>query len=533
MKQKSLYIAIVLALHCAAAYADNTIDEYQIDMVTVIGDENSVTGQYQCMNPENCNSPNGPSSVNGSYNSINGLSNYVVTGSNNNLGYTYDPNLIYFGYANSFNVYGNYNTGAELSGLNIFGSGNDVYGQNIDIVGYSNKIKGSAIQVMGSYNDLDVVGMGAVLGSRNMVSNYAGSIIGTYNTLSGGSYALTIGSLNNITASPFGDPTATFKFGNITIGTINTITDSDESIVLGNYNTVSDDNAIVIGNYASASNGGIAIGYGSISNSADTVSFGSSTVQRTLTNVADGSSRYDAVNYGQLMNSVSSLQAYTDSAISSYLSSIGSGSNTTPPITGGNDNNGTDGSGTGSGTGSGNSNDNNQTATDANTYTDEREVSINARTDSLIATESASRVTGDAQTLLSANSHTDAREAIINSRTDVLVDTERQSRIDGDRQTLASANSYTNQKFSDLKKTVDRNDKRAKAGSASAIAIASIPFLNNVSGFGMAMGAYRDQGAISGGANYAINEKVNVRFSMSADTAGGVGAGAGFAVGFQ
>ncbi|WP_341472821.1 YadA-like family protein [Citrobacter freundii] len=61
----------------------------------------------------------------------------------------------------------------------------------------------------------------------------------------------------------------------------------------------------------------------------------------------------------------------------------------------------------------------------------------------------------------------------------------------------------------------------------------AIPFLNNVSGFGMAMGAYRDQGAISGGANYAINEKVNVRFSMSADTAGGVGAGAGFAVGFQ
>ncbi|MGO0133027.1 YadA-like family protein, partial [Citrobacter freundii] len=391
---------------------------------------------------------------------------------------------------------------------------------------------GSALQVIGSYNELDMVGMGAILGSRNTATNYAGSIMGTFNTVSGGSYALTIGSLNNITAAPINDPSAVFKFGNITIGTINTI-DSDESIVLGNYNTVSDDNAIVIGNYASASNGGISIGNGSFSNSADTVSFGSATVQRTLTNVADGSSRYDAVNYGQLMNSVSSLQAYTDSAISSYLSSIGSGSNTTPPTTGGNNNNGTDGSGTGSGTGSGSSNDNSQTATDTNTYTDEREVSINARTDSLIATESASRVAGDAQTLVSANSHTDARESVINSRTDFLVDTERQSRIDGDRQTLASANSYTNQKFSDLKKTVDRNDKRAKAGSASAIAIASIPFLNNVSGFGMAMGAYRDQGAISGGANYAINEKVNVRFSMSADTAGGVGAGAGFAVGFQ
>ena len=84
MKQKSLYIAIVLALHCAAAYADNTIDEHQIDKVTVIGDENSVTGLSQCTHSDKCEVPDGPSSVNGSYNIITGLSNYVITGNNNN-----------------------------------------------------------------------------------------------------------------------------------------------------------------------------------------------------------------------------------------------------------------------------------------------------------------------------------------------------------------------------------------------------------------------------------------------------------------
>ncbi|MDN4370005.1 hypothetical protein PEY55_17180 [Citrobacter portucalensis] len=44
MKQKSLYIAIVLALHCAVAVADNSIDSTQIDEVTVNGDGNNISG---------------------------------------------------------------------------------------------------------------------------------------------------------------------------------------------------------------------------------------------------------------------------------------------------------------------------------------------------------------------------------------------------------------------------------------------------------------------------------------------------------
>lgn len=519
MKYKNTAIAIMLALPCAVAYASNNIDEFQIDKVVVNGDGNDIGGLSPCTNNQICENPDGYSWVIGNENYLQGLSNYMVTGNKNNITFTYNSSMMYPGFTNSVNIYGNSNSADQPMGLNIFGSSNKVLGQNLDVVGYGNNVSGSAVQVMGTGNELNMVGMGAFIGSKNKIDNYAGSVIGTFNTLSGGSYALTIGTLNTITSSPIGG--SELKFGNITLGTINTITDSDESIVIGNYNTVQDSNAIVIGNYASASNGGIAIGDGSVTNMAGTVSFGSSSVQRILTNVADGVSRYDAVNYGQLMSSVSSLQTYTDNAISSYLSSSGNGSgsgagsdtgSTPPPPEIGNDNNSSVGNGSGS----------DQTTADANTYTDQ-----------LIASESASRISGDAQTLLSANNHTNAREAVINSRTDLLVDSERQSRIDGDRQTLASANSYTNQKFSDLKKTVDRNDKRAKAGSASAIAIASIPFLNNVSGFGMAMGAYRDQGAISGGANYAINEKVNVRFSMSADTTGGIGAGAGFAVGFQ
>ena len=57
MKQKSLYIAIVLALNCAVAVADNSIDSTQIDEVTVNGDGNNISGLTPNATPSNCKSP--------------------------------------------------------------------------------------------------------------------------------------------------------------------------------------------------------------------------------------------------------------------------------------------------------------------------------------------------------------------------------------------------------------------------------------------------------------------------------------------
>jgi adhesin YadB/C len=36
-------------------------------------------------------------------------------------------------------------------------------------MGYSNNVSGSALQVIGSYNELDMVGMGAILGSETLL----------------------------------------------------------------------------------------------------------------------------------------------------------------------------------------------------------------------------------------------------------------------------------------------------------------------------------------------------------------------------
>ncbi|WP_326928902.1 hypothetical protein [Citrobacter sp. RHBSTW-00881] len=87
MKQKSLYIAIVLALHCAVAVADNSIDSTQIDEVTVNGDGNNISGLTPCATPSNCKSPLGNSSVSGNNNTITSLTNYIITGSNNDLSF--------------------------------------------------------------------------------------------------------------------------------------------------------------------------------------------------------------------------------------------------------------------------------------------------------------------------------------------------------------------------------------------------------------------------------------------------------------
>ena len=184
MKHKSLYIAIILALQCAIAQADNTIDSNQIDKVVVNGDDNDIGGISACRNNNpDCLDPDGYSWVTGNQNYLHGLSNYMITGSKNTISFNVDPSTTYGGFTNSVNVYGNFNTADQPVGLNIFGSSNSTIGQNLDIVGYDNNVKGSALQVMGTGNELNMVGMGAVIGSKNSVENSAGSVIGTFNMM--------------------------------------------------------------------------------------------------------------------------------------------------------------------------------------------------------------------------------------------------------------------------------------------------------------------------------------------------------------
>ncbi|EMD1228052.1 hypothetical protein VQH59_004829, partial [Salmonella enterica] len=84
-------------------------------------------------------------------------------------------------------------------------------------------------------------------------------------------------------------------------------------------------------------------------------------------------------------------------------------------------------------------------------------ISINNRTDALMAQEKAARAEGEKQTLATARAHADkgdtdtlatarqesaAREAAVNSRTDALVEQVRAAQDNGDKQTLAAARAH-------------------------------------------------------------------------------------------
>ncbi|MGG5265709.1 YadA C-terminal domain-containing protein, partial [Rahnella variigena] len=111
---------------------------------------------------------------------------------------------------------------------------------------------------------------------------------------------------------------------------------------------------------------------------------------------------------------------------------------------------------------------------------------------------------------------------------------ESHSRAVADAQTLGQANDYTNKKFNDLKSEVDGNKKEAAAGSASAMAQANIPQVQESQQFavGAGVGGYDSQNAISVGASFHASRATIVKMSVSDDSQSNFGYGAGVSVGW-
>ena len=111
---------------------------------------------------------------------------------------------------------------------------------------------------------------------------------------------------------------------------------------------------------------------------------------------------------------------------------------------------------------------------------------------------------------------------------------ESHSRAEADAQTLGQANDYTNKKFNDLKSEVDGNKKEAAAGSASAMAQANIPQVQESQQFavGAGVGGYDSQNALSVGASFHASRSTIVKMSVSDDTQSNFGYGAGVSVGW-
>src|SRR5476649_1819002 len=111
---------------------------------------------------------------------------------------------------------------------------------------------------------------------------------------------------------------------------------------------------------------------------------------------------------------------------------------------------------------------------------------------------------------------------------------ESHSRASGDAQTLQQSQDYTNHKFADLKSQVDDNKKQAAAGSASAMAQANIPQVQESQQFavGAGIGGYDSENALSVGASFHAGSATIVKMSVSNDTQSNVGYGAGVSVGW-
>lgn len=111
---------------------------------------------------------------------------------------------------------------------------------------------------------------------------------------------------------------------------------------------------------------------------------------------------------------------------------------------------------------------------------------------------------------------------------------ESHSRAAADAQVLQKSQDYTNSKFSALKSEVDDNKKEAAAGSASAMAQANIPQVQESQQFavGAGVGGYDAQNALSVGASFHASRSTIVKMSVSDDTQSNFGYGAGVSVGW-
>lgn len=106
---------------------------------------------------------------------------------------------------------------------------------------------------------------------------------------------------------------------------------------------------------------------------------------------------------------------------------------------------------------------------------------------------------------------------------------ESKARVEGQKAAVQEANTYTDNKFSSLKRTVEKNKKQANAGIAGVAAMANIPTVSQGSRFavGAGTGVYGGEQAISVGFSARINDSFVTKASVSTSSEGTPVFGAG------
>ncbi|MGF6959044.1 YadA-like family protein [Paraburkholderia youngii] len=302
---------------------------------------------------------------------------------------------------------------------------------------------------------------------------------------------------------------------------------------------------------------------GSVNFGAVTLGGGQSTGPVILTNVANGSSQYDAVNYGQLsalQNQVTDLNGQVWN-LGSQMSNLQPGNSVSEAEDAsssgvGNDvgvNVATPGTGAGSTTaGAG--------AAASGNYATVIGASANAAADNAVAVGANAAATGANSTAIgtgsqaaNANSVALGQGSVTDRDNSVSVGSATQQRqitnvaagtADTDAvnvgqmnssvaQGVQQANNYTDMRFNGLNSTIDSIAKKSYSGSAAAIATANLPQAPAAgkSIVAVAGGTYAGQSAVAVGlSTFTRNGKWIIKASGSTTTAGSfaVGAGAGF-----
>ncbi|AHG63452.1 YadA-like family protein [Advenella mimigardefordensis] len=282
-----------------------------------------------------------------------------------------------------------------------------------------------------------------------------------------------------------------------------------------------------------ATNGGIAIGTGSQSRSAGDVNFGS----RKLSGLRDATSDDEAVT----MRQMKAAKAYTETVKSDLLRAIDSAGapvlsearaysdlSKTQAIAAANTYSNTT---------------KNEAIAAANAYSDAAMNDTLERgkhyAEQIIA---ASRAQYDTSLLSQARSYSDreSRKTLENAHlyseevgrsvlssanafTEMRSRQARDSAVDLSRQ-------YTDRRVNQLQSQIKKFRRRANAGISGAMAMTTLtpPPANANTSFGMALATYRNQMALASGVSFRTGKNSNFRLNTSWDSAGGIGAAAGF-----
>lgn len=133
------------------------------------------------------------------------------------------------------------------------------------------------------------------------------------------------------------------------------------------------------------------------------------------------------------------------------------------------------------------------------------------------------------ETLQNANNYTDSRVPTIINEANQYTDYQYNQAID---QLFQKNRGYIDSQINRLDKKIDNYRNDAFAGVAGAMAMASIPKKEGYqTSYGVGVANFRNQQAIAAGIEHNTSTSTVMKFNFSSDTKGGIGLGAGFAIG--